>query len=79
MAEAVRLEFSGRPEIERNSLMASYTAALGAIDLPQVAAAKQALDKIASLAAVGQARFVAITSGRSDPVALMTAARTAAA
>jgi hypothetical protein len=79
MAEAVRLEFSSRPERERQELMASFTAALGAIDFPQVAAARQAAGKIASLAALGEERFSAVTTGRSDPVARMTAARMAAA
>jgi hypothetical protein len=79
MAEAVRLEFSRRPERERQEMMESFTAAFGAIDLPQVAAAKQASGKIASLAALGRERFNAATTGRSDPVARMTAARMAAA
>jgi hypothetical protein len=49
------------------------------LEVPQAVAAKKALDRIAQLAAFGQERFTSATSGRSDPVARMTAARMAAA
>jgi hypothetical protein len=79
MAEAVRLEFSRRPERERQEVMDSYAQAFRALELPRVASAKEAAGKIASLAALGRERFNATTTGRSDPVARMTAARMAAA
>lgn len=79
MAEAIRLEFSRRPEKERHELRDRYVQAFGAIEMPQVAAARQAVGKIASLAALGRERFNAATTGRSDPVARMTAARMAVA
>lgn len=53
MAEAVQLEFGRRPERDRQALMEGYAQAFGAIEFPQVAAAKQAVGKIASLAALG--------------------------
>ena len=46
--------------------------------LPQAVAAKRTIGKIASLAAFGQERFTSAVTGRSDPVARMTAARMAA-
>jgi hypothetical protein len=79
LAEAVRLEFSGRPERERQELTHRYSGAFEKLQVPQVVAAKQALGKIASLAALGEERFTSLTSGRSDPVARMTAVRLAAA
>jgi hypothetical protein len=79
LAEAVRLEFRGRPERERNELRDRYVAAFSKLEPRQAAAAKQAIGKIRSLTALGQERFNAVTTGRSDPVARMNAARMAAA
>jgi hypothetical protein len=49
------------------------------LEFPQAVAAKRTIGKIASLAAFGQERFTSANTGRSDPVARMTAARLAAA
>jgi hypothetical protein len=78
LAEAVRLEFRGRPERERQELRDRYSATFSKLEVPQAAAAKTTIGKIASLAAFGRERFNAATTGRSDPVARMTAARMAA-
>lgn len=49
------------------------------LELPDSRAATQAIAKITQLAAYGQERYLSAQSGRSDPVARMTAARMAAA
>jgi hypothetical protein len=77
LAEAVRLEFGGRKDgVEFRQ---RYAAAFAKIEAPDAAAAKRSIGKIASLAAMGRERFNAATTGRSDPVARMAAARMAAA
>jgi hypothetical protein len=63
---------------DREELIGRYRAAFGKLEFPPAAAAKRTIGKIASLAAFGQERFNAATTGRSDPVAGMTAARMAA-
>jgi hypothetical protein len=84
--EAVRLEFESReaelvalgPE-QREAARRAFREEFARLEVPQAAAAKQTINKIAQLAAFGQERFTAATSGRPDPVARMTAARMAAA
>jgi hypothetical protein len=77
LAEAVRLEFQGRTDGQE--MKERYAGAFAKVPLPQYTAPKQTIGKIASLAALGQERFNAATTGRSDPVARMAAARLAAA
>ncbi len=57
----------------------SFNEVLSKLEIPQADAAKRTIGKIASLAAFVQERFTSATSGRSDPVARMTAARLSAA
>jgi hypothetical protein len=85
-AEAVRLEFESRdaeltklgPE-QREAVRRAFNEEFARLEIPQAVAAKKVVDKIGQLAAFGQERFTSATSGRSDPVARMTAARMAAA
>jgi hypothetical protein len=51
LAEAVRLEFRGRPGRDRNELIHRYGAAFSKLEPPQAAAAKQAVATIRSLTA----------------------------
>jgi hypothetical protein len=84
--EAVRLEWESRdrelvalgPE-QRQAARRAFDEEFAKLEMPQAAAAKRTIDKIAQLAAFGQERFTSATSGRSDPLARMTAARMAAA
>ena len=85
-AEAVRLEFESRdaeltalaPDA-RAEARKSFNEVLSKLEIPQADAAKRTIDRIAQLAAFGQERFTSVTTGRSDPVARMNAARMATA
>ena len=82
----MRLEFESRdaeltalgPD-PRAETRKSFNEVLSKLGIPQADAAKQTIDKIAQHAAFGQERFTSATTGSSDPVARMTAARMAAA
>jgi len=83
---AVRLEFESRdgeltalgPKA-RAEARRNFNAVLSKLELPNAKAAQRTIGRIAQLAALGQERFTSATTGRSDPVARMTAARMAAA
>ena len=65
LAEAVRIEFEGRPDRERPK--DQYAAAFAKVELPNSKAAGPMIGRIASLAAMGQDRFISATTSRSDP------------
>jgi hypothetical protein len=73
-AELTSLGPDARAEARRN-----FEAEFSKLELPDLAAATKAIARITQLAAYGQERYRSAQSGRSDPIARMTAARMAAA
>ena len=76
LAEAVRLEFASRQDT--SEFREGYAAAFAKVQTPHADQVKATVGKVASLAALGRERFNYATTGRSDPVARMAAARLAA-
>lgn len=77
LAETVRLEFRAREDTA--DFLEGYAAAFDKVQTPHAAQVKATVGKVASLAALGRERFNYATTGRSDPVVRMAAARLAAA
>ena len=76
LAEAIRLEWQGRPQAERDAIGLAFYRALDMVPIP-AASSTAALRRIVGLAQAADVRIREVTSGRSNPLGRITAARMA--
>jgi hypothetical protein len=77
LAEAIRLEFQNRPADERDAIGLGFFRALDLVPMPAAAVSTATLQRIIGLARQADVRIGEVTSGRSDPLKRIAAARMA--